>query len=79
MSDTSKDETGWLCEQQDDNGGSPWYHILEEPHWTQDASKAIRFARKVDAEAYIEDMGWCYDIKPVEHMWCAPPPQRMEG
>jgi hypothetical protein len=67
------DETGWLCEmselgqilyweidpRSDDGGG-----------WTPDANKAIRFARKVDAENFIADIGWT-DATAVEHMWCA--------
>lgn len=62
-----KDETGWLCELKNN---PPLYHILPEPHWTAIAGDALRFARRVDAEAYIADMGWT-EVVAVEHMWTA--------
>lgn len=67
--DTSAEERGWLCERQD--GGSPaWWTPLGDDggEWVSDASKALRFAREVDAEAYIEEAGWT-DVIPTEHIW----------
>jgi hypothetical protein len=65
------DDVAWLIELR---GSRPtWWslHSDEEPGWLPDANKALRFARKEDAEAYIEDMGWT-DAFASEHMWCAP-------
>jgi hypothetical protein len=41
-------ETGWLVESDD---GGPLYHTASST--TRDASKALRFTRKQDAEAFI--------------------------
>lgn len=63
-----KDETAWLIELR---GNEPkWWSLLQEPEpdWTRDASKALRFARKQDAEAYINDIGWT-EAFASEHMW----------
>jgi hypothetical protein len=66
------DETGWLIELK---GQTPqWAVILAadyDEHWTTDASKALRFAREQDAQAYIDHIGWT-DAFPTEHMWTAP-------
>jgi hypothetical protein len=67
------DTTGWLLERPSGTG-APLYHSLTVGHpWeTPDHLKALRFARKEDAEAFIaagfsgEDE---YNV--VEHMWCA--------
>lgn len=47
-------EAGWLIEQK--GGERLWIHL--EDGWTDDASKALRFARKEDAETYINYIGW---------------------
>lgn len=65
-----KDETAWLIELR---GSRPtWWslHPEEEPGWVPDANKALRFSRKEDAEAYINDTGWT-DAFATEHMWPA--------
>lgn len=46
--------------------------------WTTDNAKAVRFARKADAEAAMRFLKphfntW-HDAKAVEHMWVPPPP-----
>lgn len=67
------DEIGWLIELK---AQRPTWWCLgwdEEPGWSTDASKALRFARRVDAEAYIEDIGWT-DAFASEHIWTAPEP-----
>jgi hypothetical protein len=67
----STDETAWLIELAG-NHGVPNYHQLKyDDDWTPDANKALRFARREDAQAYIEHIGWT-EPKPVEHMWCVP-------
>lgn len=66
------DETGWLIELK---GQTPQWATVNpndyDEHWTGDASKALRFARKEDAQAYIDHIGWT-EAFPSEHMWCAP-------
>lgn len=68
-----KDETGWLIELRPDNGPPKWLDLSEtllHPSWTADSSKALRFARRDDAEAYyafhIDDMPHTFI---TEHMW----------
>lgn len=60
--------------------GCLFYNPVGQPHWydgidwTTDHAKALRFARKVDAERAIQicdwEGNWC-GIKATEHMWCA--------
>ncbi len=67
------DELGWLIELR---GDVPKWWSLDhspEPDWTQDASRALRFARKADADAYISDIGWT-EAFASEHMWPAHKP-----
>lgn len=62
------EETGWLIEM----GDPPEYWSLldAENQWVRDSLKALRFARKADADAYIADIGWT-EPRAVEHMWLA--------
>jgi hypothetical protein len=66
------DETAWLIEQDD----PPVYHLVSGDHdecWTSDVNKALRFARKEDAEAYIDHVGWTVPpVRAAEHMWPIP-------
>jgi len=63
------DETGWLIEKDD----PPVYHLVTDDfdeHWTPDASKALRFARRDDAQAYVDHVGWTSPpVRVAEHMW----------
>lgn len=65
-----KQETGWLVEHQ--NGGPCWWGQTPDGEdafgWTKDSLKALRFARKEDAEAYIAEVGW-NDVTATEHQW----------
>lgn len=67
--DRPKDETGWLVES-----GSivPRYRTMDASgiHWTDDPNKAIRFARRADAEMFAagDEDAW----RITEHMWCSP-------
>lgn len=80
---TSTDETEWLCEVKDEDGVPSWY-CLEAPRTTPDASKALRFAREVDA-AKMSD--YCNENNPpnafkfyaTEHMWMGPPNDGTSG
>lgn len=68
-----EDETAWLIELR---GNVPKWWSLEYrpgPNWTQDANRALRFARKEDADAYIWDIGWT-EAFATEHMWPTPRP-----
>lgn len=63
-------ETGWLIELR---GNSPqWWSLTdtegEGGYFTNDSLKALRFARKQDAEAVIEDIGWT-EAFASEHQW----------
>ncbi len=68
---TFREETGWLIEIVD--GGVPayWGRGGEDGvlGWTADHIKALRFARKEDAEMVIEEYGWTR-ARAVDHMWC---------
>jgi len=63
------DEAGWLIEKDD----PPVYAVLSDDfdeHWTDDAEKALRFARREDAQAYVDHIGWTSPpVRVVEHMW----------
>lgn len=63
-------ESGWLVEN--DNGGPCWWGRTPDGEdafgWTKDSLMALRFARKEDAEAYIEEIGW-NDVVATEHQW----------
>lgn len=66
----SKTETGWLVEFK---GRSPqWWALAgskgEGGYMTTDSTEALRFARREDAEAYIEDAGWTEAVA-TEHGW----------
>jgi hypothetical protein len=67
----SMDETAWLVELR--GMGSPqWARLrLGDWVWTDDASKALRFSRRQDAEeicGIFEEL----DVIATEHMWCSP-------
>jgi hypothetical protein len=68
-----KVETGWLVEN--DNGGPCWWGRTPDGEdvfgWTTSSLMALRFARKEDAEAYIEEVGW-NDVIATEHQWSDP-------
>jgi len=72
-------EYGWLIEM----GDPPVYHIVStqdyDRHWTPDANKALRFARREDAQAYSDHVGWTSPpVRVVEHGWIAPSDTRPE-
>lgn len=65
-------ETGWLVELQSRSGPPTWWSLTdtegEGGYFTTDSLKALRFARREDAQAYIDDVGWTETI-PTEHQW----------
>ncbi len=65
------DETGWLVECR--GLGSPlWARLLNGDWlWVDDASKALRFSRRQDAEAVCALFGEL-DVIATEHMWTGP-------
>lgn len=70
------DETAWLVEFSERVSRAPAYYGDQgegELGPTTEVRHAIRFARKVDAEAFIRSIGWT-DATAVEHMWCPSPP-----
>lgn len=69
---SAEEERGWLCELK---GQTPsWWRLAdedEEEGWTTDSLRALRFARKSDAQAYIDETAWT-EVFPSEHMWLGP-------
>lgn len=64
------DQIAWLCE---DGSVTPSYITVSDGHltWTTDSLKALRLARRADAEMIAEIVDDCWRV--VEHMWCDPP------
>jgi hypothetical protein len=65
-------EVAWLIEEWDSKSSAfkaRWWTLNgENGEWTKDSLRALRFARKIDAQAYIDDLGWTEAI-PTEHRW----------
>lgn len=64
-------KTGWLIESNHVDGTPHWFALgaeFENGDWTKDSVKALRFARRQDAEAYISDIGWTSAVA-TEHAW----------
>lgn len=70
----SSDEYGWLIELR---GSRPQWleNVYLDETWTYDAAKALRFARKQDAEHVINEIGWT-EAFASEHVWCAVPDRK---
>ena len=62
------DETGWVIEREDSEPSRPLYFSGFE--WSYDNLKAIRFARKVDAETMSRYMFPGEPHRIADHMWC---------
>lgn len=63
-------EIGWIVELR---GPSPqWWYLRDDGEdgegWTADSLEALRFARKQDAVAYIDSIGWT-EAFATEHEW----------
>ena len=62
-------EIGWLVENVD----SEWAYCQVKPYrafkWTRDSVKALRFARREDAESAIMFMQSSESLKATEHSW----------
>jgi hypothetical protein len=64
--DNQMDETAWLVELQDN--GAKWAGFVDgKPEWTTDPNRALRFARKEDADNF--KAFWCETAISSEHMW----------
>ena len=64
-------ETGWLIESSELSSDGPRWLFVEDWAgfaWTNDSLKAIRFARREDAEQIIP-MLESVDCKATEHQW----------
>lgn len=65
-------EAGWLIENGK-SGDALRYRTMEQgmPAWTADNLKALRFARRADAEMFAaeDDAAW----RIAEHIWSGPP------
>lgn len=68
------DRTAWLIEihagslTEGEASGPQYFQLAHDDDWTKDHDKALQFARKQDAEAYIAHIGWTYATA-TEHMW----------
>lgn len=62
-------QRGWLIELR---GQRPSWAIVDpndyDEHWTTDSARALRFARREDAQTYIDHIGWT-EAFPSEHIW----------
>lgn len=79
----SPNETGWLIERRNVRGEAQWLESwigfndsgpeewIDADRWTKDSLKAIRFARKEDAERVIKVFEWP-GTSATEHMWVQP-------
>ncbi len=65
------DSTAWLVEFF--GQGAPTYYGKTDEGvlgMTSDHNTAVRFARKIDADMVIDDVGWTRpQVQAVEHMW----------
>lgn len=67
--DAPKDELAWLVER--DSPAEYAYMDDMGIQWTGDPNKAMRFARRDDAEMFAA--GSDDAVRVCEHMWCSPP------
>ena len=77
-----QDETGWLVERINakETDGPRYLMGIRQGYgsmWTTDHEHAIRFSRMVDAARLIETLG--ESARAVEHMWCEPRRDIMDG
>jgi hypothetical protein len=72
----------WLIEQQSRTGSLSWWSLTdtqgEGGYFTGDSSKALRFARREDAQAYIDDAGWT-EARPMPFRALTPTPENPNG
>lgn len=70
-------ETAWLVERGD--SGPPRYRTMEQGSivWTDDVNKALRFARRQDAEMFCAEDADAWRV--VEHMWTGPAVETSDG
>lgn len=70
-------EVGWLVE--DGDNAVTMYRTMDEAgiHWTDDVNKAIRFARRADAEMFAagDENAW----RIVEHVWVKSQPTEVKS
>ena len=75
------DETAWLIERADGAKDGPRYLMgIRQGYgamWSTDHGVAIRFSREVDAKRIADDLS--APAKVVEHMWCEPSRDIMDG
>ena len=65
----NRPETAWLVEAVREGYPPVWLAVnCKAWLWTEDASKAIRFARESDAKAAIQALS-LFDCVATEHQW----------
>lgn len=74
----NRNEYGWLVEDSRNHPSGIRYRMWGDlgPEWTNDANKALRFARRQDAEAFCRDDEDAWHV--VEHMWPADAARQQE-
>jgi len=76
LADDTVEETGWLIELASRSPSAPIYFapncVSTEKNWSASPMRAIRFARREDAEALATYLvGDLNQVRIVEHRWCA--------
>jgi hypothetical protein len=69
LPEATNDKIGWLAESSHRNG-AVWFKNANNNSltWTTESNEALRFARKVDAETFIEILQLT-TCKATEHLW----------
>ena len=71
----SQDETAWLIERDDMEGGLHYFAKHDADHWwTKDHKKAERFADEELARLCCQGGDKDGPLRVVEHMWITPKP-----
>lgn len=68
-----RDESGWVIEGAWSSPSAPEYWVGLSGVFSTDNRKALRFARKCDAEFYAANMLDGVNVRIAEHAWCAAP------
>ena len=66
--DPAPAETGWVIEREDSEPSRPMY--FAGVNWDYDNLKAVRFARKIDAETMCRYLFPGEPHRIADHMWC---------
>ena len=68
LEDNHGAEVGWVIEREDSEPSRPMYYAGKE--WDHDNLKAVRFARREDAQTMCRYMFPGEPHRIADHMWC---------